>query len=332
MNSAAIGAEFVVSAAISLFASSIFVVRLERVGARFHLSEAVLGLLAALGADSPEITSSVTALVHHQRGVAVGVVLGSNIFNLAALLGLGALSAGRIALHRRVVVLAGLPALIVVAMTMGLEHGAVGAWPAAIVLLAILIPYVAMLESPDRVFRLLHLSRTSSERIRRAITEDESDLATVIAPEEGTPKDSYVALMMLVIVVVASVVMERIGSTIGQRGHLSALIVGGVILAAVTSLPNAVAAIYLARHGRGAAALSTAMHSNTINVTVGLVVPALIIGLGPSTSAGSLLALWSLGFTIAILIVAYWRRGIGRISGAAIVVAYLGCLWTMTHP
>ena len=40
------------------------VARLERVGARLGLSEALLGLLAALAADTPEITSAVTALTH----------------------------------------------------------------------------------------------------------------------------------------------------------------------------------------------------------------------------------------------------------------------------
>jgi hypothetical protein len=41
------------------------------------------------------------------------VVLGSNVFNLVALLGLGAIVAGGISLHRRVVVLGGTVALIV---------------------------------------------------------------------------------------------------------------------------------------------------------------------------------------------------------------------------
>jgi Ca2+/Na+ antiporter len=54
----------------------------------------MLGLLAALAADTPD-SSAVSALAHHQQSVGVGVVLGSNVFNLAALLGLGALVAGR---------------------------------------------------------------------------------------------------------------------------------------------------------------------------------------------------------------------------------------------
>jgi cation:H+ antiporter len=64
-------------------------------------AEALLGLLAALAADTPEVISAVTALAHGQHDVGTGVVLGSNVFNLAALIGLGALIAGGIKLHRR---------------------------------------------------------------------------------------------------------------------------------------------------------------------------------------------------------------------------------------
>ncbi len=62
-------------------------------------------MLAALAADAPEITASVTAVSHHQRTLGDGVVIGSNVSNLAALLGLGAVVAGRIGLPRKVVVL-----------------------------------------------------------------------------------------------------------------------------------------------------------------------------------------------------------------------------------
>src|ERR1700678_4072259 len=102
---------FGLGAAVSLLTSWVLVSRLERVGERFGLSEALLGLVAALAADAPEITASVTALLHHQRTIGAGVVIGSNVFNLAALLGLGAVVAGRIGLHRKVVLLGGVIAL-----------------------------------------------------------------------------------------------------------------------------------------------------------------------------------------------------------------------------
>ena len=99
MSSPWTAAVLVAAAALSLGASAVLVVRLERLGARLGLSEALLGLVAALAADTPEVTSAVTALAHGQHDVGTGVVLGSNAFNLAALIGLGAVVAGGIKLH-----------------------------------------------------------------------------------------------------------------------------------------------------------------------------------------------------------------------------------------
>ena len=78
---------FLVGAVVSLATSWVLVSALERVGERLRLSEALLGIVAAVAADAPEITASITALAHHQATIGAGVVLGSNVFNLAALLG-----------------------------------------------------------------------------------------------------------------------------------------------------------------------------------------------------------------------------------------------------
>ena len=107
---------FCLAAAVSLATSYLLVTRLERIGERLGLSEALLGLVAALAADAPEITSAVSALAQHQQKVGAGVIIGSNVFNLAALLGLGAIVAGSIALHRRVVTLGGIIALWIAAV------------------------------------------------------------------------------------------------------------------------------------------------------------------------------------------------------------------------
>ena len=98
---------FALSAAVSLAASVLLVPRLERGGERLGMSEALLGLVAALAADGPEITASVTALASGHVTVGIGVTLGSNVFNLAALLGLSALIAGRIGFQRREMILQG---------------------------------------------------------------------------------------------------------------------------------------------------------------------------------------------------------------------------------
>jgi Ca2+/Na+ antiporter len=49
---------FLAGAAVSLGASYLLVTRLERIGEWLGLSEGLLGVLAALAADGPEITAA----------------------------------------------------------------------------------------------------------------------------------------------------------------------------------------------------------------------------------------------------------------------------------
>jgi hypothetical protein len=134
-------AVFVAATALSLGASAVLVVRLERVGARLGLSEALLGLVAALAADTPEVTSAVTALAHGQHDIGTGVVLGSNVFNLAALIGLGAVVAGGIKLHRRVVIFEGVVALWIAALAIAAVTGLITPVAALVLALVVLAPY-----------------------------------------------------------------------------------------------------------------------------------------------------------------------------------------------
>ena len=60
----------------------------------FGISEAVIGLtIVAIGTSLPELATSVVAAMRRQADIAVGNVVGSNIFNILAILGLTALIA-----------------------------------------------------------------------------------------------------------------------------------------------------------------------------------------------------------------------------------------------
>ncbi|HQO35376.1 MAG TPA: sodium:calcium antiporter, partial [bacterium] len=58
----------------------------------FSIPSAVIGLtMVAVGTSLPELTTSVVAAIRKSHGVAVGNLLGSNIFNLLFIIGLNAL-------------------------------------------------------------------------------------------------------------------------------------------------------------------------------------------------------------------------------------------------
>ncbi len=144
----------------------------------------------------------------------------------------------------------------------------------------------------------------------------------------------FLAVAALVVVVLASVIMEQSGTSIGTHFGIPQIVTGGVVLAAVTSLPNAVAAVYLAARGRGAAMLSTTLNSNALNVAAGLLLPATITGLGPPSVHSVLIAVWYLGLTAAALAFAYRDGGVRRATGAFIIGSYLvflGSLLATAH-
>lgn len=316
------GTAFVLGAVVSLATSWVLVSRLERVGERLGLSEALLGMVAALAADAPEITASVTALAHHQRAMGAGVTLGSNVFNLAALLGLGAVVAGRIGLHRKVVALGGAVAVVISLICLLAVAGVVTAGTGLALVILVLVPYLVVLGLPRAAIGRMGLPRRWVSWLRAAITEEEIELDVAIRPRRGRPADVLVACAALVVVVVASVAMERGASSLGDHFGIAEIVVGALVLAAVTSLPNAVAAVYLARRGRGAAALSTALNSNAINVAVGLLIPATAVGLSHPTASGLLVAGWYAGLTAATALLAYASRGLGRRAGWLIMALY----------
>ena len=312
-------AVFTAGAAVSLATSWLLVSRLERIGERLSFSEALLGIVAALAADAPEITAAISALTTHQQRLGAGVVLGSNVFNLAALLGLGAVVAGGIKLHRKVVVLGGTIALFVAITSLLVVSRLVP--PVAGLLLAVVALAGYLLVLATEGWRP-HLPARWQAWLRSAVSEEELELEEAIRPRRGRLPDVVTAAVALAMVIIASVAMERAASSLGQRLGVPEIITGGLVLAAVTSLPNAVAAIYLASRGRGAATLSTALNSNTLNVVVGLLLPGALLGLGHRSGQALLVTGWYAGLSVAVLLMAWRQYGIRRRAGAAILVAY----------
>jgi cation:H+ antiporter len=323
MSDALLGVVFAGAVVVSLGSSWVLVTRIERVGARLRLSEGLLGMLAALAADAPEITAAVTALARNESQVGAGVVMGSNVFNLAALLGLPALIAGRIALHRRVIVLEGVVAVWVAGACLATVTGAVSAGVGLVLVLLALVPYAVALGVRHERLRHVGLPATWARWLRSAIVEEERELEAAIHPRPGRARDAAVAGVAVAVVVAASIVMEQSASKLGVRHGTPDIVLGALILAAVTSLPNAVGAVYLGMRGRGQATLSIATNSNAINVVAGLLLPAIVVGLGAPSGQTTLVAVWYLGLTALALAGAYLGRGLGRGYGVLMICAYL---------
>jgi cation:H+ antiporter len=291
----------------------------ERLGA----SEGLHGILTAFGADAPEISTAITALAASHGKLGVGVVIGSNVFNLAALLGLSAVVAGHVRIHRHGLLFNGGVALIVTGIAAALVLGAIGALAATLLLAAVLGPYVFFLSI--RPARITQIVPTGPARrfLVAAVTEEIEDLRTDEEIPKASPVDTLVLVASLAAIVGASIGMVHTATDLGRHWGVSDIVVGTLVLASLTSLPNLLTAVRLALHKRGAAVASEALNSNSLNVLAGLALPALVVALGPATGLETFSVWWLVGMTLFAVALTYVRRGLRRADGALIVILYV---------
>jgi cation:H+ antiporter len=318
---------FVVALAATLGASEVLVWGLSRLGLKLGLAAGLLGLLTALGADAPEIASATSAVLTGARDVGIGVILGSNLFNLAALLGLPGLLAGRLSFPRMVPVADGTANVVITLLAAGMLLGLLPMPVTVSLFLVVLAGYVALLAlSPRRVRRLpLPAWARRALGLLSAQVHPEDLVVDVLPPGHGW-LPVWMVPAALAVIVAGSLVMVTTALLLGQRWHVPDVVLGTVALAAITGLPNLYAAVRLALRDDGATVVSEAFNSNTLNLVVGLGLPAVVIGAQARASGAASSLAWLGGMTVAAIAIAALQRGLTRTGGAAIVLLYAGFL------
>jgi Ca2+/Na+ antiporter len=111
--------------------------------------------------------------------------------------------------------------------------------------------------------------------------------------------------------------------SLADHWHASRVAIGVLVLAPLTSIPNAFTALRLGLAERGAALVSETLNSNTINLAAGLVVPALVVSVAELSNEARFDLGWLFVMTFACLLLLARRRGMGRAGGATLIGLYL---------
>ncbi len=314
---------FLICVVLMTISSFILSGSLETLKARFHVSGGLLGMLAALGAATPEISSAATALFVKQHDVGVGIIIGSNIFNLAALLGLCALLAGRLPLRRQAMIFNGAISLVVTLVLILLVFRIISA-PLSFVLLAlVLVPYAIVSGLKPAQMKRWRLP----VKIRTFVTEATASAHHASgSPKTATPKSWSWAWMggaALIVIVVTCMGMVRSAVFLSDAWGLNKTILGVLVLAVFTGIPDVITAIRMALDGRGTAVMSEALNSNNLNILFGICVPATAFGFGTLAGQTVFSVWWLLGITVTNLFLLYFMKGFTRMSGALSVGLYV---------
>ncbi|HEX4186414.1 MAG TPA: hypothetical protein VHY83_00830 [Solirubrobacteraceae bacterium] len=315
---------FVASLAAMLGAARLFARRLDLLGVRFGLSETVIGLLTAVAADAPELSSALVALAGGERAVSAGVVIGSNIFNIAAMVGLTAVLVGGVRITRAALALEGTVAVLVMLIAAGVLLEALPAAVGLVLVLAVIVPYLLIVVAagardsrvplPGRLRRPL-----AAVMARRTEARDPAAAHSVDHRRELLLMGGDVALIVL-----GSLGMVESAVALGGHWGVSGALVGVLILGPLTSIPNAQTAIRLGMLGRGEALVSETFASNTINLLGGVLLPALFVAVALNPGRERLDLLWLGAITGVCLLGLSRRGGLGRAWGAALLAIYVG--------
>jgi cation:H+ antiporter len=314
---------FFASLLVTLGAAALFARRLDRLGVRLRMPEALVGLLTALAADGPEISSALVALTTGAKSASLGVLVGSNAFNLAAMIGLSALLAGRVTLRLEALALEGAVGVLATLIASALILGLLPAVAAAILLVVVLVPYLMLVGGGAEAAARLGLTGAAARAVARALGERSLSRRR----DEPIDEHSVPRLLMLLPPAVALIVLGSAGMVhaaleLGDRWHISAALIGLLILAPATSLPNVFTAVRLGLADRGGALVSETLNSNTINLVVGVAVPALVVSLGHFSGLVAFELAWLLVMTVTSLALLAQPRGLERRGGTALVGLY----------
>lgn len=280
----------------------------------------IIGLtVVSMGTSAPELFASVEAALEGHPGLAIGNVLGSNVANLALILGLTALirpvTVDRMALRLDIPLMLG-ASLLFVAVASDLE-----------------------MTRTEGIGALVLMGLFIASLLRRAKQQDNPDDGDV--PETaGWASKSVLGLLALIVVGTGGLYFgseafvdgaSRIALHMGVSDH----VIGLTVVAFGTSLPEIVASGMAAWRGQSDLAVGNVVGSNLFNLLLVLGTTATIAPLPMEPEVLSWDIWWLLGTAAALIPLALLgglrTPRIGRWQGGLFVLAYIvyiGTTWT----
>lgn len=308
---------------VALVAGAELLVRgASKLALSFGISPLVVGLtIVAFGTSAPEVAVSVGAVLGGRTDIAIGNVVGSNIFNVLFILGLSAVITPLVVniqlIRQEVPIMVG-ASLLLLALT--LDGG------------------LSMLESA-LLFGLLLAYTVFLVRQSRAETQAAQDeFAAEAKPAAPGAWDSRLPVQLALIaaglglLVLGSQWLVDAAVVFAKALGVSDLVIGLTIVAAGTSMPEVATSITAAIKGERDIAVGNVVGSNTFNILGCLGVSGLFTGSGGLVMSPALLNfdIWvMIAVALACLPVFLTGREIARWEGAvflgyyAAYVAYL---------
>lgn len=276
---------------------------------RMNISEIVIGLtIVAAGTSAPELFVSVMSALRGTPDMALGNVVGSNIFNTLLIVGCSAVVApmaiARTTVRRDLPVALFASLLIIVLCMDGFASLSLSGKTLSridgVILLAVFVLYMA------------YTFKTSGNA--------EPDTADSV-PQSVVRSIAYVVLGLAGLIVGSNVFVSHASALAASLG-VSDAVIGLTIVAGGTSLPELATSVVAARKGQSAMAIGNVLGSNVFNILFILGVTAVI---SPMHIQGiTLVDILTMGLSVVPLwLFSYTKYRVERWEGAVLVTMFM---------
>ncbi|MDX5378346.1 MAG: calcium/sodium antiporter [Halomonas sp.] len=279
----------------------------SRLAAQVGISPLIIGLtVVAFGTSAPELVVSIKASLDDQAGIAIGNVVGSNIFNVLFILGISALIVP-LAVAQQLIRL-DIPLMIGISLLMLLLalDGSIGRVDGGLLFLG-LVAYTGFLLWQGR----------------RQSAPDEPETSEEKSHHWG--RDLLFVAGGLAMLVAGSRLFVDAAVTLATWLGVSEQVIGLTVVAAGTSLPEVVTSIVAALRGQRDIAVGNVVGSNIFNLLgvlglAGLIAPT---GIAVTDAMLSLDIPVMLAVAVACLPICFTASAINRWEGAVLLGYYV---------
>ncbi|WP_210409256.1 calcium/sodium antiporter [Methanococcoides sp. NM1] len=320
--------------------SDLFVSSASAIAKKLGVSEFIIGLtLVAIGTSIPELASSVAASLSQSSGIVVGNVVGSNIANIALIVGCAAIISvvktdSEMLKRDGYIMLFASTLFLLFAFDLQLSRAE------AVVLVLFYVAYIFFLfEDKSKYegksyfvefinyFVKFKYVESMNHRIREGINDFNSDDKKENKKERGdTSKDLFILAVSGIAVIFGAKYFVEEAIFFAQLFQVPDTFVGVTLVAVGTSLPELMVTISAARKGYGNIAIGNVIGSNITNIFLVLGISAFVF---PLEIAG-LSIMFTLPFMIMISVILLWfintHWEIRRIEGIALILLYVAFL------
>ena len=286
-----------------------------RIATIFKVSPLVIGLLIfGFGTSAPEMLVSGLAAADGNTGISIGNAIGSNIFNIALVLGVSAIIAP-IAVKGSILKKEWLFLMFVTVIAGGLLWDRYLGVADGVILAALLVMFLTY-------------------TLKTAKNSDKHEFDEVIMPVEKDQvgKTWFMLILGLTVLIASAKLIVYGGVEIAKSFGVSDLVIGLSVIALGTSLPELAVSITSVLKKQYEMVVGNVIGSNLFNTIAVLAIPGLI---HPSTVADEVMTRdypVMLLLTVLLFVLTYKfhkKHAINRFEGGVLVSIFCGYMWLL---